>query len=180
WLAEQDEQQAQEYWRGVLSGLTEPTALPYDRQPLEAHHTESAETLCIEFSAEQSERIQSMAKRAGLTLNTIVQGAWAVLLSRYSGAPEVLFGTTVSGRPAEIDGVESMVGMFINTVPTRVRLLAGHSVARWLRQLQAAQAESRQFEFVSLAQAQACSDLPVGVNLFDSMVVFENYPFQAP
>jgi non-ribosomal peptide synthetase component F len=85
----------------------------------------------------------------------------------------------VSGRPAELVGVESMVGMFINTAPTRVRVADEQDVVPWLRALQAAQAESRRFDFVSLAQVQACSDLPTGASLFDSMVVFENYPFDS-
>ncbi|MGH3777951.1 MAG: non-ribosomal peptide synthase/polyketide synthase, partial [Pseudonocardiaceae bacterium] len=190
WLGEQDERQAEEHWRRVLSGFCAPTGLPYDRQPLEAHRAESAETVRVELSVEESQRLQLVAKRGGLTLNTIVQGVWAVLLSRYTGQPDVVFGTTVSGRPAELAGVESMVGMFINTVPTRVHVPSGPvpsatspdtaNVLSWLRELQAAQIESRRFDFVSLAQVQACSDLPAGVNLFDSMVVFENYPFEDP
>jgi amino acid adenylation domain-containing protein/non-ribosomal peptide synthase protein (TIGR01720 family) len=180
WLDEQDGRQAEEHWRQVLSGFSAPTGLPYDRQPLEAHRTESAEKVEIGLSAEESQRLQLVAKRGGLTLNTIVQGAWAVLLARYSREPEILFGTTVSGRPAELPGVESMVGMFINTVPTRVRTDGEQGVVSWLRELQATQIESRRFDFVSLAQLQAWSDLPPGVNLFDSMVVFENYPFDSP
>ncbi|MGH3611482.1 MAG: amino acid adenylation domain-containing protein, partial [Pseudonocardia sp.] len=180
WLAEQDGQRAEEHWRQVLSGFAAPTGLPYDRQPREAHRAESAETVRVELSAEESERLQRFAQRGGLTLNTIVQGAWAVLLSRYSREPEVLFGTTVSGRPAELAGVESMVGMFINTVPTRVRVDDTAQVLPWLRGLQAQQSESRQFDFVSLTQLQAWSDLPAGANLFDCMIVFENYPFEAP
>ncbi|HET9118150.1 MAG TPA: amino acid adenylation domain-containing protein, partial [Pseudonocardiaceae bacterium] len=180
WLAAQDEQQAQEHWRGVLSGFTAPTGLPFDRQPREAHRAESAETARVELSAEESEKLQRFAQRGGLTLNTIVQGAWAVLLSRYSRESEVLFGTTVSGRPAELAGVESMIGMFINTLPTRVRVEEHAGALPWLRGLQAAQAQSRPFDFVSLSQVQACSDLPAGINLFDSMIVFENYPFETP
>src|SRR5581483_5660207 len=122
WLAEQDQQQALDHWRSVLSGLTAPTALPYDRQPLEAHGTESTESARIELPTEQSQWLQSAARQAGLTLNTLVQGAWAIVLSRYSGASDVVFGSTVSGRPAELAGVESMVGMFINTVPTRIHV----------------------------------------------------------
>ncbi|MGH3755824.1 MAG: amino acid adenylation domain-containing protein, partial [Pseudonocardiaceae bacterium] len=168
WLGEQDQQQAEQHWRAALSGFESSTPLPYDRPPLEAHRTESAETVRVELSAEESQRLQSVARRNGLTLNTVVQGAWAVLLSRYSGQRDVVFGTTVSGRPAELAGVESMVGMFINTVPTRVRLDGGREVVSWLRELQAAEVESRRFDFVSLAQVQAWSELPAGASLFDS------------
>ena len=89
----------------------------------------------------------------------------------------MVFGTTVSGRPAELPGVESMVGMFINTLPTRVRVDGHRTAADWLRDLQDAQSESRRFEAVSLAQLAALSDVPAGTALFDSMVAFENYPF---
>src|SRR5438045_8130885 len=105
----------------------------------------------IELPVEQSRRLHEMARRNGLTVNTVVQGVWALLLSRYSGERDVVFGTTVSGRPAELPGVESMVGMFINTVPTRVQVHSGQSAASWLRALQDAESDSRRFDFVSLA-----------------------------
>ncbi|HEV2783795.1 MAG TPA: amino acid adenylation domain-containing protein, partial [Actinophytocola sp.] len=176
WLREQDQRQAEEHWRRVLSGFAAPTALPYDRQPTEAHRAGSSESVRFALPAEQSAALRAVAQRNGLTVNTLVQGAWAVLLSRYSGERDVVFGTTVSGRPAELNGVESMVGMFINTVPTRTVLHNGQSTVSWLRALQDAQVESRRFDFVSLAQLQAWSDLPAGAKLFDSLVAFENYP----
>ncbi|HKR50295.1 MAG TPA: non-ribosomal peptide synthase/polyketide synthase [Pseudonocardiaceae bacterium] len=185
WLGEQDPGDAEQHWRAVLSGFDSRTPLPYDRQPLEAHRAESSEPVHIELETPDSTRLHQMAKRNGLTMNTIVQGAWALLLSRYSGHHDVVFGTTVSGRPAELAGVESMVGMFINTVPTRALIpnepmgRDGQSVLSWLRRLQAAQIESRRFDFISLARLQAWSDLPAGTTLFDSMVVFENYPFDS-
>ncbi|MCA1681978.1 MAG: amino acid adenylation domain-containing protein [Actinobacteria bacterium] len=176
WLRAQDQRQAEEYWRGVLADVDSPTPLPYDRAPVEAHRTESSESVPIELSVEESSRLHGVAKRKGLTVNTIVQGAWGLLLSRYSAQREVVFGTTVSGRPAELPGVEDMVGMFISTVPTRVQVGEGQEVVSWLRGLQASQVESRRFDFVSLAQLQTWSDLPAGANLFNSIVVFENYP----
>ncbi|PSL53321.1 non-ribosomal peptide synthase protein (TIGR01720 family)/amino acid adenylation domain-containing protein [Saccharothrix carnea] len=176
WLGEQDRMGAERHWRGVLAGVEAATPLPYDRPPVEAHRTESSESVPVELSADRSARLNRVARRAGVTVSTIVQGMWARLLSRYSGETDVVFGTTVSGRPADLPGVESMVGMFINTVPTRVRVDRGRDVLSWLRDLQEAQSESRSFDFVSLAELQAWSDLPAGANLFDSAVVFENYP----
>src|SRR5439155_1046967 len=107
--------------------------------------------------------------------NTMVQGAWALLLSRYSGERDVVFGTTVSGRPPELPGVESMVGMFINTVPTRVTVQSGQPTGEWLRELQARESDARRFDFTALSQLQTLSG--VSGSLFDSAVVFENYPF---
>ncbi|MGH4002452.1 MAG: condensation domain-containing protein, partial [Pseudonocardiaceae bacterium] len=179
WLGKQDGRQAEEHWRQVLSGFTGSTALPYDRQPREVHRSDSTESIAVELGAQESQRLQLVAKRNGLTLNTMVQGVWALLLSRYSGERDVVFGTIVSGRPPELVGVESMVGMFINTVPTRARIDDTQDVVSWLRELQVQQSESRRFDFVSLAQLQAWSELSAGMNLFDSVVVFENYPFDA-
>ncbi|MGH4024646.1 MAG: amino acid adenylation domain-containing protein [Pseudonocardiaceae bacterium] len=181
WLQEQDERQAEQWWRTTLAGFAAPTPLPFDRAPLDAHRAESSESVSIALTESQSARLHLVAKQLGLTVNTVVQGAWALLLSRYSREPEVVFGTTVSGRPAELGGVESMVGMFINTLPTRIRVGDTQDTAEWLRRLQVEQSESRRFDFVSLAQLQSWSDLcgsdhPGGRNLFDSIVAFENYP----
>ncbi|WP_414636210.1 amino acid adenylation domain-containing protein, partial [Actinophytocola sp.] len=177
WLSEQDGAAAAEYWRSTLAGFEEPTPLPYDRQPLEAHRAESNHSVRTELPAEDSARLRQAAQRTGLTISTVVQGAWGLLLSRYCGESDVVFGTTVSGRPPELAGVESMVGMFINTVPTRVRVEPDRTTGDWLRALQAAQSESRRHDFVSLAEIQTGSDVPAGTPLFDSVVVFENYPF---
>ncbi|MDQ3824966.1 MAG: condensation domain-containing protein, partial [Actinomycetota bacterium] len=178
WLRAQDVPQAEQHWRRVLSGFDSPTPLPNDRQAVEVHRGEFSASIAVQLPIDQSGRLHEVAKRNGLTLNTVVQGAWALLLSRYSGADDVVFGTTVAGRPAELPGVEQMVGMFINTTPTRVTVPDGQGVVTWLRKLQEAQVESRIFDFVSLAQLQAWSDLPGGSNLFDSVVVFENYPIE--
>ncbi|MGH3933712.1 MAG: condensation domain-containing protein, partial [Pseudonocardiaceae bacterium] len=178
WLARQDQREAEDYWRRVLSGFDSPTPLPYDRPAVETHRAESSTSVRLELPVDQSSRLHEVAKRNGLTLNTVVQGAWALLLSRYSGEREVVFGTTVSGRPAELPGVEEMIGMFINTVPTRVDIQHGQDVVSWLRGLQDEQVESRRFDFVSLGRLQTWSQLSPGTNLFDSVVVFENYPIQ--
>ncbi|NBH08192.1 non-ribosomal peptide synthetase, partial [Amycolatopsis sp. SID8362] len=178
WLAEQDASEAENHWREALSGFTTPTPLPYDRRPREAHRAESADAVLVELTPAESAGVHAAAKAAALTVNTVVQGAWALLLSRYAGESDVLFGTTVSGRPENLPGVESMIGMFINTVPTRVEVRSGQPVAAWLRELQAAQAEARRHDFLALSQVQAFSGVPAGTALFDSVVVFENYPIE--
>ncbi|MET1073476.1 MAG: amino acid adenylation domain-containing protein, partial [Umezawaea sp.] len=180
WLAEQDQRRADTHWRGVLEGFAAPTPLPYDRPPTEAHRALSSASARVELTAERTARLRDVAKGDGLTVNTVVQGAWALLLSVHSGEDDVLYGTTVSGRPAELPGVETMVGMFINTVPTRVGVRSDRTLSTWLRDLQAVQSESRDHDFVSLAQMRPWSDVPAGRDLFDSMVVFENYPISEP
>ncbi|HYS40296.1 MAG TPA: condensation domain-containing protein, partial [Pseudonocardiaceae bacterium] len=177
WLEDQDTERATAYWRDVLAGFDSPTPLPFDRQPGADHRAESAAAAEVDLSVVDTDRIRELARQHGLTVNTVVQGAWALLLSRYGGGDDVVFGTTVSGRPADLPGAESMIGMFINTVPTRAKLRPTDTVVDWLRALQADQTEARRFDFVSVSQARACSDVPEGTNLFDSMIVFENYPF---
>ncbi|MFB9907499.1 non-ribosomal peptide synthase/polyketide synthase [Allokutzneria oryzae] len=174
WLGAQDTARAEEHWRRVLSGFESPTPLPFDRQPTEAHRAEGTEAVRVSLSLEESAELRRMAQHNGLTVNTVVSGAWALLLSRCSGESDVTFGSTVSGRPDELLGVESMVGMFINTVPTRTTVDSRRDTAEWLRELQTAQSESRRFDFVSLAQLQGYVG---GTTLFDSVLVFENYPF---
>ncbi|MGH3875116.1 MAG: amino acid adenylation domain-containing protein [Pseudonocardiaceae bacterium] len=176
WLRAADQREPEQYWRRVLTGLSERTALPYDRPPVATHRAESSATVRVALPAERSRRLSAAARHHGLTVHTVVQGAWALLLSRYSGHRDVVFGTTVSGRPAELAGVESMVGMFINTIPTRVQIDQGKDVLCWLRELQIAQTEARRFDFLPLTRLQSFSAIPAEVGLFDSIVVFENYP----
>jgi amino acid adenylation domain-containing protein/non-ribosomal peptide synthase protein (TIGR01720 family) len=176
WLRARDDRAAERYWRGVLGDLAGPTPLPYDRAPAEAHHAVSSERLRVELSIQDSERLYEFARRHRLTPGAVVQGAWALLLSRHSGQRDVCFGATVSGRPADLPGVAEIAGIFINTVPVRVRVDGTAPVASWLRDLQATQAESRGFDHVALPRLRAWSGVPAGAALFDSLLVFENYP----
>ncbi len=177
WLAGQDRAGAEAYWRAALTGFRSATPLPYDRPPAGAHRADSTGTVRVELGAVDSTRLKEAAARHGLTVNTLVQGAWALLLSVYSGESDVLFGATVSGRPAELPGVADMLGLFINTLPTRVRLAPAEPVAGWLHRLQLEQAEARRHDLVALTRMPALADTPPGAGLFDSIVVFENYPF---
>jgi amino acid adenylation domain-containing protein/non-ribosomal peptide synthase protein (TIGR01720 family) len=177
WLAEQDQSEAVAYWRRILTGFRCMTTLPFDQPPADTRRPAATETIVTGLSAEQTGQLRAAAQRTGLTLNTVVQGAWGVLLWCYSGDRDVVFGSTVSGRPADLAGVESMVGMFINTVPVRLTVHDGAPVVPWLRGLQADQSESRRFDFLALAQIRGCGEVPAGTELFDSIVAFENYPF---
>ncbi|HEX8422520.1 MAG TPA: amino acid adenylation domain-containing protein, partial [Pyrinomonadaceae bacterium] len=108
--------------------------------------------------------------------NTLVQGAWSLLLSRYAGEEDVVFGITVSGRPASLPGVENMVGLFINTLPLRVKVPREAELVPWLKSLQAQQAELSQFEHSHLSDIQGWSEVPRGQMLFESILVFDNFP----
>ncbi|GIF17111.1 hypothetical protein Ate01nite_71430 [Actinoplanes teichomyceticus] len=176
WLDAQDRAEARRYWAGVLAGLRAATPLPYDRPPAGTHRTETSQAVRMRLDPAESARLHDTARRNGLTLNTVVQGAWALLLSHHSGERDVVFGTTVSGRPAELAGVESMIGMFINTLPTRVTVDDGVDAVSWLRRLQLQQSEARRHDHASLAELRGAGELPPGAELFTSMVAFENYP----
>ncbi len=179
WLQKQDLAQAESFWRRSLKGFTEPTTFAsvyreFGPEPTPAE-TEHA-SFEVRLSPESSRALQSLARRHHLTLNTLIQGAWAILLSRYCGARDVLFGTVVSGRPSDLPGVESMVGLFINTLPMRTPVPPDEFLVPWLNRLQNLQLEARQYEYSPLLEIQRWSELPSRVALFDSIVVFENFP----
>lgn len=179
WLNGRDLTSAGAYWRRMLAGFREATPLGLDAPGAggsDGPHSRDFET---RLSADVTRRLRELGRAQQLTLNTIVQGAWAVLLSRYSGRADVVFGVAVSGRPAELSGVETMIGMFINTLPLRVPVDEEASVASWLRTLQARQVEMRQYEFSPLVQVQAASDVPRGSLMFESVLVFQNTPLDA-
>jgi non-ribosomal peptide synthetase component F len=180
WLQEQDLTVAEAFWRQALSGLSAPTPLSVD-QALGSlsSEVESYDEQEIQLSVAATAALDSLARGHQLTVNTLVQGAWAILLSRYSGQEDVVFGATVSGRPADLAGVESMVGLFINTLAIRVQVSPQAFVFDWLQQFQAQLVELRQYEYSPLVEVQGWSDVPRGVPLFESIVVFENYPVDA-
>ncbi|HEX3554405.1 MAG TPA: amino acid adenylation domain-containing protein [Thermoanaerobaculia bacterium] len=181
WLAGRDEAAALSYWRRRLDGFTAPTPVPYDRpaaldrahggRPQDYHERTAV------LPAPLARALEALAQRLRVTLNTLVQGAWALLLSRYAQEPDVVFGAVVSGRPPELPGVESMVGLFINTVPVRAAIPEAEPLASWLPRLQESQLELRQYEWTPLAKIQKLVELPPGEPLFASLLVFENYPF---
>ncbi|MFH8344041.1 amino acid adenylation domain-containing protein [Streptomyces sp. NPDC018045] len=176
WLLEQDTGAAEEFWRRTLRGFAAPTALPYDRQPGGPHHSRSSGRVGLELTPELSAGLNALAREHRLTLNTLVQGAWALLLARHSGERDVVFGATVSGRPAELTGSEAIHGIFINTLPVRAEVDDSVPLVPWLARLQAAQAESRGHDHLPLARVQATAEVPSGSALFESIVIFENYP----
>jgi len=177
WLRRRDLSTAEGFWRRALRGFTTPTRLSVDRRsdgPLEGYARQQ-----VELSAEASDALRSFARQHQLTLNSIAQGAWGLLLSRYSGDDDVVFGTVVSGRPPEVEGIETMVGLFIGTVPVRIRVAGEDQVLAWLKRMQEQQVELREYESSPLVQVQGWSDVPRGVPLFETLLAYENYPLDA-
>ena len=177
WLREQELPAAEQFWRQLLKGFSAPTALGIERRVRTVEEVEDQyEDQNLQLTAEATAALQQLARNHQVTLNTVVQGAWALLLSRYSGSEDVVFGATVSGRPASLAGVEEMVGMFINTLPVRVQMKSEEGVGEYLRRLQEQQVEVRHYEYSPLVEVQGWSGVGRGVRLFDTITVFENYP----
>ncbi|RKH39334.1 non-ribosomal peptide synthase/polyketide synthase, partial [Corallococcus sicarius] len=178
WLQGQEPAKAEAFWRATLAGVSAPTALP---EPLPGEASDSAEgsEREVALSEEDTAAMQAFARKHQLTLNTLVQAAWALVLAHHAGGSEAVFGATRSGRPAALANVESAVGLFINTLPVRVALPAHARVGPWLRELQARQLELADHEHTLLADIQAWSGVPRGTSLFESILVVENYPVDA-
>ncbi|MGA9381054.1 MAG: amino acid adenylation domain-containing protein [Phormidium sp.] len=178
WLGQQDVAKSQAYWRGKLQGFSVPTPLTFDK-PLsnrEKGNNVSYGEQEIKLSVAATAAAISFVREQQLTLNNLVQATWAILLSRYSQETDLVFGVTVSGRPPIVSGVESIVGLFINTLPVRVQISENTELLGLLKDLQVQLVESEQYSYSSLVEIQGYSDVPRGTSLFDSIVVFENYP----
>ncbi|MET0399627.1 MAG: amino acid adenylation domain-containing protein, partial [Longimicrobiaceae bacterium] len=176
WLERQDRSQAERFWRHTLAGFDAPTPLPGAMVAARESGAGVPGVARLRLSGEFTRALQEQARASGVTMSTLMQGAWGLLLARYAGEEEVVFGATVSGRPAELPGVEETVGMFINTLPVRVRLPGDARLWEWLAELQKQQVEAREHEYAPLVEVQRWSDVPSGEPLFRSLVVFENYP----
>ncbi|MEY4544399.1 MAG: pyoverdine synthetase [Pseudomonadota bacterium] len=177
WLSRQDRKQAIEYWGQTLAGFTQATALPIDPALRQSHPVSAVGDEIVVLSAEHSARFKELAQKHTLTVNTLVQAAWALTMARYSGQRDVLFGVTVAGRPTEVEGLEKTVGLFINSIPLRVRLPSGAVTTReWLLQLFKQNVAMRQHEHLPLLTIQNQGEVPRGEPFFHSLFVFENAP----
>ncbi|MER5772504.1 amino acid adenylation domain-containing protein, partial [Streptomyces sp. NPDC001985] len=171
WLSRQDRETAREAWQQTLAGADEPTrAAP-------AGTTVSASApfgrVTARAGTELAHALRDMTRTHGLTLNTVVQAAWARVVGQLAGRGDVVFGASVAGRPADLPGMESMLGLFINTVPVRVRLDPAQTVAGLLAELQAEQSALLDHQYLGLSEIQRLAG-PGAV--FDTLMAFENYP----
>ncbi|WP_446046491.1 condensation domain-containing protein, partial [Streptomyces olivaceus] len=175
WLAERDGAASAAAWEQVFDGFEEPSRVVpavAGRRPV------TPDKVQFGLPMETTRKLSERARQLGVTLNSVVQGAWGLVLSRLLGRDDVVFGVTVSGRPPELAGVEDMVGLFINTLPLRLRLRlrAGESLGGMLTRLQSEQAGLLEHQHLGLAEIQRT----VGMGeLFDTSMVFENYPLDS-
>ncbi|HEY0016596.1 MAG TPA: amino acid adenylation domain-containing protein [Longimicrobium sp.] len=175
WVERQDRAAAEAFWRGLLAGFRAPNPLtpPGPRAPRGDEYAMRVSYL----EAPAAAALAGAARAHGLTLNTLVQGAWALLVSERTGQRDVVFGTMVSGRPPAIEGVERMVGCLTNIIPVRAPVDPGATLGAWLAALQAQQAESRQYDYCPPALLEAWAGAAPGQPLYQSYIVFENFPF---
>ena len=173
WLRSQDNSEAANYWRNYFKGFYNPTRLVLDADSPKGsdsyiqHQATMPET--------QAVRLLEAAKRAKVTTNTMVQAAWALAIAKHSNQQDVCFGVTLSGRSAQFPRIEQTVGMFIATLPLRTKIDLGMPLERWLQEIQASHSTTRDYEHCSLASIQKWAG-QVHEPLFDSLLVFENYP----
>ncbi|GJL71077.1 MAG: hypothetical protein NMNS01_02760 [Nitrosomonas sp.] len=179
WLEKQDKQAAQTFWQAELANTDGPTLLAAsvskaDKQDNRAGFAQ----IYTHLSVEETHRLQTFAQQSRITLNTFVQAAWALLLQLYTGKQTVIFGATVAGRPPSLPQADEILGLFINTIPIPVERRSELTVSEFLRLLQEKNAKLRDFEHTSLADIQRWAGSS-GQALFDSIVVFENFPIDA-
>ncbi len=177
WLQRQDAGRTEAFWKQRLQRLGEPTLLV----PAFAHGVRGAEGHADRYrqlDVTTSQRLAEFAREQKVTLNTLVQAAWLILLQRYTGQDTVAFGATVSGRPAELRGIEEQIGLFINTLPVVASPCPEQSLGDWLQAVQGENLALREFEHTPLYDIQRWAG-QVGEALFDNILVFENYPVSA-
>ncbi|SFO82514.1 non-ribosomal peptide synthase domain TIGR01720/amino acid adenylation domain-containing protein [Ectopseudomonas composti] len=175
WLQAQDAAAGERFWRERLAAFDEPTLLA---GALGQAAAEPAREVHGRLSVELTQRLQQFAQAQRVTLNTLLQGAWLLLLQRYTGQARPCFGATVAGRPSELPNAESLLGLFINTLPIAHEIQPHWAVGDWLRDLQALNLHAREFEHSPLHDIQRWAGKP-GQALFDSILVFENFPMDS-
>ncbi|MGV6397791.1 amino acid adenylation domain-containing protein, partial [Pseudomonas caspiana] len=175
WLQVQDPNLSEAFWRAQLAELAEPTQLAQSlTTEVVGQHADHYKSLDIE----QTRRLSEFARHQKVTVNTLLQAAWLLLLQRYTGQASVCFGATVSGRPGHLRGIEQQLGLFINTLPVIATPRAEQQLGDWLQQLQTLNLNLREHEYTPLAEIQRWAQLEGG-SLFDTLLVFENYPISA-
>ncbi|MCJ9732469.1 non-ribosomal peptide synthetase, partial [Bradyrhizobium sp. PRIMUS42] len=175
WLNSRDSEASAAFWRDATAGLVEPSFLAKGLIERTDAQSSGHGMLALELDPALTARLQAFAARERITMNTLVQAAWAQLLRQHTGQGTVCFGVTVSGRPPELAGAEEMVGLFINTLPVIDSVNPQEKVGAWLRALQDRNLVLREFGSTPLYEIQRLAGRP-GRPLFDSILVFENYP----
>ncbi|GGH14296.1 non-ribosomal peptide synthetase [Mucilaginibacter phyllosphaerae] len=175
WLSSLDEEKAKKFWAGYLKGLSGATPLPEDLKDTGTTPVETAYHIPYTLTDD----IKRFARESEITVNVLLLSCWALLLSRYTASDDISFGITVAGRHPDLPGIESKVGLFINSVPVRIGVNSNERLSAWLKQVQQNLHSVQEFGYSSLSEIKRCSQLPATSPLFESLFVFENYPVSA-
>jgi iturin family lipopeptide synthetase C len=174
WLEEKDNEISREYWRKYLEDYQNLAKLPTIESKISKENPIDLSSHEINIDVKATNALSKVSKENSVTISTILQAAWGIVLGKYNNTKDVVFGSVVSGRPAEISGIENMVGLFINTVPTRVRFSEHDTLGNLLHNCQALALKSEDHHYHPLQEIQGLSEL--GNGLFNHIMVFENYP----
>ena len=177
WVKKQDQTKSKKFWTEVLKGFEKPTLVGNQKQPLKSSGS-NFQTESLKLSKEESQKLREFTQKHQITLNTLIQGIWAMLLSRYVEHDDIAFGTIVSGRSIDLPNAELMAGMYMNVLPLRIRVDDSEKFSDWLKSLQFQQAKIRDFEYINLDDILNSSSSAKGDLMFDSLVVFENIPLE--
>ncbi|RPK07111.1 Malonyl CoA-acyl carrier protein transacylase [Bacillus subtilis] len=173
WLKKQNEEEARLYWKEYLNGYEAAASLP-KQTTRDGERNAVYEEMTFVFSEELTSQLTNLTKTLQVTMNTVFQTIWGILLQRYNNTRDIVFGSVVSGRPPEIPNVENIVGLFINTIPVRIQSEREHTFIELVKQIQEASLASRRYDYLSLAEIQSMSEL--SNQLINHIVAFENYP----
>jgi non-ribosomal peptide synthase protein (TIGR01720 family) len=174
WLGPQSPEEALAFWREALAGFYEPTPLAGET-PDQSGSGERYVEHVVQLSAETTDALHASARMLHTTLSTLVQGCWALLISRQAQRSDVVFGAAFAGRPADLRGVETIVGPFVNNLPIRTTVNLELTVGEFLKQLHTRLLQLNAFQYSPLMEIQRASEVPWRHRLFDSLVVFQNY-----
>ena len=177
WIKKQDQEKSKTFWAEILKDFDRPT-LVGNRKQLQISLENNFQTASLKLPEEASQKLRDFSQKNQVTLNTLVQGIWAILLSRYVEHDDITFGTIVSGRSIDLPNAERLAGMYSNVLPLRIRLDDSEKFSDWLKSLQFLQARIRGFEYINLDEILHSGSSTKGGLLFDSLVVFENMPLE--
>jgi len=177
WVQRQDFSIADRIWQDFLEGFTSPTPLPgISVNNTKKSQRQAEQSFSLQLNEELTATITHFLKQQQLTLNTLVQAAWGLLLSTYTGSNDVVFGATVSGRPPSMPGIEEVLGLFINTLPVRISVNGHDTIEEMLDRIQRDGVRQREYDFIPLSTIQRDCDIPPGVSLFQTLAIVENIP----
>ncbi|SEV87472.1 non-ribosomal peptide synthase domain TIGR01720/amino acid adenylation domain-containing protein/natural product biosynthesis luciferase-like monooxygenase domain-containing protein [Chitinophaga sp. YR573] len=169
--------EAEQFWKSYMSGFHEKTLLPFVGNISEIDRNKGdgkVDHLSLDIADDLAKEIRHYCQQGQITVNTLIQGVWAILLSHYTGREQVCFGAVVSGRPSDMDNAEQRIGLYINNLPLHIVLEAQQEITGWLRNIQKEHTEARRYQYTALNEIQ--SWIGIKGDLFDSIIIFENYP----